>query len=116
MKNLKKLKRLLQIIFWVSAAGLLVNCEEVDTPTPIAPTDPTPNPEEPILESKIPTLVLKINRQDNASSRQTGIKEAIITIRQDNGTDKPLPTEYEMKKIQIEQSRWLKPHHLRLHH
>ncbi|WP_158858802.1 receptor L domain-containing protein [Lunatibacter salilacus] len=107
MKNLLICTRILHLIFLLSFGVLMVNCEEVESPNPITqptptPTpdpDPEPDPEEPALELKVPAVVIRINRQVDANLRISGIKEAVITIRKDDGT----LTEYEMKRIQVEE-------------
>lgn len=101
MRDLLIFTRIMHLIFWICLGVLMVNCEEVETPNQITQPTPTPSPdpEEPVQELKVPAVVIRINRQVDPNLRISGLKEAVITIREEDGT----LTEYEMKKIQVEE-------------
>ncbi|AKP53277.1 receptor L domain-containing protein [Cyclobacterium amurskyense] len=95
--------RLVLLILFISLGAGLVSCEEAEKPTVIP--DPITNPgeeeENPENHEKLPTVVIKIAKTSNTSSRQlrvTAYNKAIITIQTVDGDS----TAYSSKKIQVQ--------------
>ena len=95
--------RLVLLILFISFGAGLVSCEEAEKPTVIP--DPISNPgeeeENPENHEKLPTVVIKIAKTSNTSSRQlrvTPYNKAIITIQTVDGDS----TAYSSKKIQVQ--------------
>ncbi|AEL27668.1 receptor L domain-containing protein [Cyclobacterium marinum] len=95
--------RLVLFILFISLGAGLVSCEEAEKPTVIP--DPITNPgeeeENPENQEKLPTVVIKIAKTSNTSSRQlrvTAYSKAIITIQTANGDS----TSYTNKNIQVQ--------------
>ncbi|WP_162342772.1 leucine-rich repeat domain-containing protein [Cyclobacterium salsum] len=95
-------------LLWIGLAGAWWGCEGLETPDPTAQPSPVPDqnpgPEVPESESKVPSIVLRLNRNTGASpqgrlSEQQQVKQATITIRSTDGSK----TAYESTAIQVEE-------------